>query len=66
MPVRLIEPQDIRSFCFQTHFSNATKRTYLWFCRMLFTWMEHEGYVVESVAGGSPIRRRRIISLTRP
>lgn len=50
MPVRLIEEQDIRRFCFQSHLSRASQRTYLRYCKMLFKWMAAEGYVSKDPA----------------
>lgn len=59
MPVRLIEDADIRRFCFQSHLSRASQRTYLRFCKMLFGWMADERYVDESPAGSIRYPRKK-------
>ena len=59
MPVRLIEDEDIRRFCFQPHLSRASQRTYLRFCKMLFKWMAAEGYVAADPAAAVRYPRRK-------
>ena len=50
MPLRLVTEADIRQFCFRPGLSQASKTTYLRFCKMLFKWAMAEGQLDENPA----------------
>lgn len=50
MPVRLLEPRDIRNFCFKSSHSRATQRTYLRYCRMFFRWLDENDHLKEDIS----------------
>lgn len=45
MTAPLIRANDIRSFCFKSSYSNATKRNYLRHLKAFFRWMHEEGII---------------------
>ena len=45
MPVAQINHKDIRSFCFDSEYSNATKRSYLRHLKAFFNWLEDENHI---------------------
>ena len=57
MPVDLINKSDIQSFCFREDLARETQRTYLRHCKMLFRWLEREGWIDQNVC--EPIRYPR-------
>ena len=57
MPVDLIQAEDIRCFCFRDDLARETQRTYLRHCKMLFRWLDQQGWVEKNVC--EPIRYPR-------
>lgn len=48
MTANLIRPNDIRTFCFNSKYSNATQRNYLRHLKAFFNWMEKEEIIEEN------------------
>jgi len=48
MTVNLIKPSDIRSFCFQEKYSNATKRNYYKHLKVFFKWLNEQKIIDEN------------------
>jgi len=45
MPVRLVDANDVREFCFRHDLANASKKNYLRHLKVFFNWLVQEDYI---------------------